>query len=247
MVHYKEVLKPFSGDVLNTSAKPLRILKGAQIGKDIYFTDAVGIAVILGYCHEAGHIIGDKLSFKKREVLTPDEAREALIFRKWLSYQEVKDLFNTTRFEGTKETPVHKVVIPIANALLKVFTKDWFDESMVNFHPVTTPFEIDELIKQALREGKKCPSGIKLGHDGELLHTSNKAARDAEIPAMVTEYGCLYILANSIRQYHPTFASQYVVTATSASQRRARLIVERAYEGENWVLPSAKDLLKAKD
>lgn len=230
----------FSVSSAKTNNHP-RVAKGLQIGNDIYISEGIGILVLLTYCHEVGHFIAGKLSFRGRQVLTPDETKEKML-KGYLDYRaNARNLFNTMVFEGTELMPSYKAVIPIANDLLKIYTMGWFDERMINFHPVSFQ-DIEHLLRKALEDGRKCSSVIKVDHEGKYVSANSKEGRNTELPALTVEYGCLHILANSIEPYQPLFLNELQWESTNRSGRRAQLIVTRAYQGRNWVLPSTRDL-----
>lgn len=242
MLPNKESLAHLSNAVSSESFAHPRMTKGAQIGNNIYVSDGVGIVVLLTYCHEVGHFIADQLSFRGKKVLTPDEAKEETLIA-WPDYWYAKQLYGKMVYEGTENAPAHQVTVPTANNLLRIFTRGWFDAKMINFHPVPSAQDIEQLINEGQKAGKILSSGIKVNVDGELIYSESREGRNAEVPAVAVEYGCLHILTNSMRPYHPFFLEQFVKTSNNPAERKAQSIAMRAYQGENWVLPSTKDLL----
>ena len=58
-----------------------------------------------------------------------------------------------------------------------------------------------------------------------------------------TEIGCAKILENTIRQVDSTYSLE-IMMPNAPSHDRAYKIVQRAYKGKNWFLPSSVDLKK---
>lgn len=212
-----------------------------SIGKEIWITPSTALEYFEKLVHEIGHTLGRELSFKEGDVLSPDEVLVTNLKKtSVMKGSEIISLFNklkdtTTRLSGPDEE-LNKVIFE----LVRVFAKGKFDQSKLIIHTGVSEDEIIEKIKEA---GGAATTVID--ESGHELQTNTKHGRNMELTAITTQIACRKILQNTFRDEGITFIwKQEFDMNEDPSHFRATRIVERAFKGKGWKLPSIKELQK---
>ena len=211
---------------------------GVRIERDIYLVESSPVNFLLRYFHEIGHILGDDLSYRDGDILTP---AEVVSTQAPIDYSETFMLFSQV-ISAPGYDRVNNLTIESANIILNTFTLGKFDPTSIKLHYPVTQEELEDLLKSA----HETP-GIIINEKGELEGVNTKDGRDAEISAMAVEIGCLKILENTINSLSPQDLLSITVQREDKgdSHSRAMKIVERTYQpNRSFILPSAKDLGK---
>jgi len=215
------------------------IITGLNLGNKIYLPTLSAENLMSSFWHEAGHIVGKKLSFLGGEVLTPDEAKQTVVEMTLLEKLKLHYLF----YEDTSaKIGIAHEVLPIAERIFNEFTKGNFScQDLVVFCDMSQ----QELINIFKRGGKNPTLSIR---DNQLVLRRNTRGRNIEIPAYAVEVGCFHILNNSNR-----LPSLYKYEGISFAERdpnynhtSALGFVRDAYESTGCMLPSLKDMKRYK-
>lgn len=216
--------------------------RGFSSGNDIYQSPQSFIDGISTYCHEVGHVLGDRLSFQAglkwwqvENVRSLDEIKNYKISI-YLEPTEIQYLRKS--ISNKKNTHINDEGLIIAGKLLNTFSMGNFHPRMVNFHNISQR----ELEKILAREG----SSTTKTANGEVLPVNSRAGRDSEIPSFTTEVACLLLLENTLIKYRINFNESDLgfCTSSSPSHQRAINIVSGALSRKGWRLPSMVDIAK---
>lgn len=220
-------------------------VSGLRRGADIYLPPSTVLNAIGTYCHEAGHVLGDFLSFnaglipgEKPEVMAIDQAKKSYSTIH-LNHDEYRYLSRYTTSDDI--VPVSDIAISIANKLLKAFTMGSFKPEMINFHPVTQE-ELDNLVKETN------VNTVAADASGKTVGINSKNGRNSEMPSFITQFCCWQILENTLRREGILNPWGYINSGTSKSpaHQRARNIVGMAFKRKGWRPPSMKDIRDSK-
>ena len=188
------------------------------------------------YFHEAGHVLGDELSFLNRKVLTPDEVKKSKVDF------SVKERFSLLKRLYLKEEKTFDTnELNLWNRILDVFTKGNFDSSEMELYCV--PQEVfDEEVGLI-----SFSSTFRRGSQGEVVPISSRQGRNRELSSCATTIGCLTILENSLAVSilgKKVLDFEIAYPKMAGSHQRANNVVAKAYESVGWVIPSDLDLEK---
>ena len=216
-------------------------ISGYRDGKEIWIRKSDAINLLDNYFHEVGHVLGDIMSFRNGDVLTPDEVklnipefpREKLIRLHQLLFAKSPFLRNPKDIQE---------IIQYSNRIMMVFTKGKFKPGsrfkprMIRLH---TDISQNDLLRTIRQHGGA--NTIHFTSDDTIEYVDGRNGRNSEISSHVTEIACLRLHENAIRVYDSTYA---VINSPpqSPAHRRAFLIVQRAYVGNGWTVPSRADL-----
>lgn len=211
--------------------KPVKFF-GLRIGNEIFLPRFKPVDFLSHYWHEAGHIIGDELSFVKGDVLTPDEVKKTkLNLSRKEAFKIILILFRIN-FPGQE-----MFAIDLANRILTVFTKGNFDNNKIILHNNLTDEEFKSLVNE------NTPSETTaLNEAGEITTISTKKGRDKEISAYTADAACKHILMNSLG-IEKGVGYKKGEFPYDSSHTRAINIVIQAYTHHGYVLPSMLDLI----
>ncbi len=212
-----------------------------SIGKEIWITPSTALRYFEKLVHEIGHTLGRELSFKEGDVLSPDEVRQTnLQLTSPIGIIITNKIFDKFRDNTTLLDKPDKELNEIIFKLVRVFTKGKFDPSKLIIY-AGVPEE--EIKKKIIKAGGSATSLIV--ESGEEMQTNTKKGRNMELTAIATQIACRQILQNTFKGKGITFIwRQEFDKNEDPSHFRATRIVERAYRGKNWNLPSMKDLAK---
>lgn len=212
-------------------AKPPKFF-GLTIGNEIFLVRSKPLDFLKNYWHEAGHIIGDELSFVNGDVLTPNEAKKTSLN---LSRKEVFKaalILFRVNFPGQDSFS-----IDLANRILKVFTKGNFDINKIILHNKLTDEELKRLIDENDAEETST-----INATGERILKSTRDGRNIEIPAFSTDIACRHILMNSLGLEQKAGFEKGKYPYESSHARAMNLVIQ-AYTHHGYVLPSMLDLI----
>lgn len=227
----------------NEDEDNLQIL-GLRKGRQIFLPPASLINTLSTYLHEVGHIIGDDMSFQagldnsdNAQVLSIDDVKNVY---KMIQLSEIEQIFlreNLINNDKIESPESYDLLKSIANKLLKSFTKESFDPE-----EVTVNFVSQESLEQLAFESDI--STISQDSDGKRYAKNSKEGRNSEIPAYTTEIICLQILENTLHRYRLLdLNSEFIIgTTLSPSHQRAKNLLNRAFRGKGWRLPSMLDI-----
>jgi hypothetical protein len=208
---------------------------GMVLGNDIYLPPAIFPDRFSFYTHESRHIIGEKLSFVRGDVLTPDEVKKTKIK---LSFEEHGVLYDGS--ESEEKGHISQAELSILNRTIAVYTKGNFDVGSINLHNLS---EKDFINLASQFEDK---NRFYRNEDGKLFSVSSRKGRNAEIDSIATNIACLTILENSLAiwifRWKIYETLRFRLARKPGSHGRAQEIVKRAYSIKGMILPSSLDL-----
>ncbi len=115
------------------------------------------------------------------------------------------------------------------------FTSGDSSKHLVTVHPETPLEDIRKLLLNA-----DWIPGINIDKEGNMHSTRSRVAVRSELPAIAVEMGCVKLLENTLATISPGIS--ITITGREGSHKIAQQIVERAYNGSGWQLPSTRDL-----
>ena len=133
-----------------------------------------------------------------------------------------------------------KRLIDFGNQILKAFTRGKFNPKSIKYHTNLSHEELLNVMRQ-----RRVPVTTVFAPNSEsqkVEYINSKFGRNQEMPSYATEIACLNILANTIRLADPSYMLEKLPPPAASPHLRAYKIVQRAYSGNNWLLPSSKDL-----
>jgi len=207
--------------------------------QDVFLAPDTVPNLFRNYFHEAGHVIGEILSFGQGQVLSPKQTKNVSV-----SLTDQEKSFLLTKFiqaDLKTTTELSEVQLGICQKILTSFTHNNFNPEDIKIHKISSVDKLQELfIAKMLEEGNNCTTA--LSNEGVLIPISTSEGRDIELSAMVTQFGCLQILENCLKINFPELHITHIgVQSIEGSHQRAQNIVHYAYR-ENLVLPSIFDL-----
>lgn len=224
----------------NSSNSELRVSGFASKGEIFIRSGVRPLDFIAAYCHEMGHLMAKKLSFKGGEVLTSDEVKKTkipLTFGQKLSLVKMI-IGELTPIKLGEPGPTRPSVIQLANGLLKVYSKGNFDPESVPVH-LNIP---DEEFMYYINRVADTKNHNTISNDGKgnIIAKSTRNGRNGELPAIAVEIACLRILTNTACleevRYKPNASNRF------SSHYRAIRIVHRSYKpGSKISIPSQLD------
>ena len=207
-------------------------IEALRFGNYIAIPPCKPLTFLERYFHEAGHIIGWNLSFKDRDVLTPDEAKIAKVAN--IDFKTRAMVLTALKLNIPGQ---EKLLFDFANSILDTFTKRNFDLSVIRVH---YNFPRERLDKIARRMQKKATTYI-VTNTGEIQLTSSRDGRNDEIPSYATMRACIKIMENTLDL--PLIKYHKIGEGFSSSHARAFNIVDRAYTQNGIILPSYLDVV----
>lgn len=215
---------------------------GFANGKDIYLSPQGFIDGIATYCHEIGHLMGNRLSFQSglkwwqlANVRSFDEIKKYKIS----IYLEPREVDYLNQIIGTKENvALSGESLTIANKLLDTFF-------MGNFHPkVAVLHNVPRKELNIIVASEGCNTLVS--KHGDIFARNSRHGRDSELPSYTTEFACLLILENTLKKYWLMSSQNHftIRTTISPSHQRAKNIISRAFSSQGWRVPSMVDIRK---
>lgn len=218
-------------------------IAGFSCGNEIGLTPAAPLAQVMIICHEIGHYMGGKFSFKERmflsgkpkNVLTFDEIKGSKI--SLTLTESEKNRLKKALSHGRRVKP-NEDHLWVAEKLLRVFFRGRFNPKDLRIRAFTKS-------EMRRRMGKTPPLGAEKRGE-EVMLRNTKKGRDAELPSHYTEFGCILILENTCEKYGIDFGYDEICFCKSgmADHQRAQNIIARAFAGKGWRIPSDVDLVK---
>ena len=186
--------------------------------QDIYLSPDGAIPLILTFCHEAGHVASERLSFVNGNALSFDDIKKddvsiRLTSEERIFFQKLGPDIRKMKMEGTP--------LMVAKKLLRKFFKSNFNCNKIRLH------NIPQLVLD-----------IKASGGDEM---SIWQERNVELSSIMTEAGCALILDNTFKKYKISF-EVILYKTDSPGHQRAQNIVSKAYNGRGWRIPSVVDL-----
>lgn len=225
------------------SGKP-NMISGFRSGKEIYQPPLNLLNAVGTYCHEVGHILGDRTSFQsglkwwnKKYILGFDE----------IKHKNVSIDLDDRELDYAKKYMFHKrklhiknEVLSISQKLLKTLFKGKFSEQDADLYSISYR-KLNKLV--ADRESSTTLTKTENGLTKIVIENS-KGGRNSELPAILTEASCLLILENTLIKHKVMSETNYItmVSRGSAPHQRAQNIIARAHAGRGWRIPSMMDI-----
>lgn len=232
------LIKNDGGNIASNEARELKIA-GYVKGREIYLPPSSMINLVANASHEAGHIIGDELSFqgrngKDQEVITFKELKASSPFI-LLTDEEIEYL---TCNLNKQNAVLEENTISIIKKLLAVFTKGNFDTESIHFNNIS-----QEELNKSIASSKVNTVEAIGEEDMHFRAVSSREGRNEEVPPMVCQVICMEIFQNILQNYCLLEDYQTISSPDfpSSSHQRAYKIVEEAYS-RGWVLPSSFDM-----
>lgn len=182
------------------------------------------------YFHEAGHEIGNRISFKDGALLTPDQVLRTEVN---LSLDEILTILNLFVL-GKLNIPLKMEgkIKKIADKILLRYTKGKWNPRNVEL----THMSSKQMRRYILEETGGKISTATVNPDLSVDYHSTRAGRTAELPSISTEMDCLQILENStgVELIH-------IPNNAVKSHIRARKLIEYIHK-RGWQVPSMVDV-----
>lgn len=202
---------------------------------------------VRGYTHEIGHILGDEFSFRNGDVLTPQEVKTAKLDISF--HQKVRLLWELAVGVYPLPDGVSDFMVQVGNDLLSVFTRGKFDPATINLRRDMHKEEFNRLLREKVNNYQGGLNTFAPNEENDsFVIISSKEGRNDELPAIATEIGCQYILANTLSSLPFVNASYPRLKGLDpvffqSSHGRAFRIISRAYGDKSRLkIPSLLDL-----
>lgn len=211
-----------------------------RYGNDVFLTPQNPIRSISDICHEAGHVLGNKYSFKshgglhRKNVLSFDDINHGNITIKLSDEEKTFLRINLKRRDILKLS--HNTV-QIADKLLFKFTLGKYYPGMIDLHLISQ----DQLVQFVNSRNTSTTSFI----NNKVLMINSRSGRNSELSSIATETACMLILENSILENglsDPGWKGFNYYARISPSHQRAQNLVALAFKGKGWRIPSLKDI-----
>lgn len=228
----------------NTDLDDLRMISGYRNGKEIFQPPLDYINAISTYCHEVGHILGDKLSFKsgfkwwnRKNILSFDDINSNKICIT-LSKEELE--YSRRHMYDHDKLHIKDEVLSISQKLLKTLFRGKFHKKNVVLHDVS----YEELNNIVADQGSTTTSTTLEEGVRKMEIVNSKHGRNSELPSVYVEAACLLILENTLKKHNIIVDAGLIQMPKrdSAPHQRAQNIVYRAYSSKGWRVPSTKDI-----
>lgn len=192
------------------------------------------IGLFQTYFHEAGHNIGENISFAGENVLSHEKVLNTRIR---LNPDELSSFLALNLLGSTLKIPLKMkgTIKRVADRILMAYTKGKWKPELIDLSHASSR----QLRKQMRSVNNGNLNTVSVNEDLSLDFKNNRRGRDEEMPSLLMEKECLTILENTLQlsfEYSP-ITPEY---ATS-SHGRAKKLLDYIHE-RGWKVPSMVDM-----